>query len=111
MKAMVQAPRDRAAPPEAHEGGAPARPKKRSAVQWAPRSLLGFESLAMSQPGDASEREADAVARRLVQGLPAPVGALPHVGVQRRCAACEASPAAPCAAPSSRCRKRSAPKD
>ncbi len=97
MKAMVQAPRDRAAPPEAHEGGAPARPKKRAAVQWAPRSLLGFDSLAMSQPGDASEREADAAAQRLVQGLPAQVGALPRVGVQRRCAACASAPATPCA--------------
>jgi hypothetical protein len=97
MKAMVQAPRDRAAPPEAHEGGAPARPKKRAAVQWAPRSLLGFDSLTMSSPGDASEREADAAAQRLVQGLPAQVGALPRVGVQRRCAACASAPATPCA--------------
>jgi len=97
MKMMMQAPRDRAATPEAHEGGAPARPKKRAAVQWAPRSLLGFDSLAMSSPGDASEREADVAAQRLVQGLPARVGALPRVGVQRRCAACASAPAAPCA--------------
>jgi len=97
MKMMMQAPRDRAVTPEAHEGGAPARPKMRAAVQWAPRSLLGFDSLAMSSPGDASEREADAAARRMMQGLPAQVGALPRVGVQRRCAACASAPATPCA--------------
>ena len=40
MKMMMQAPRDRAVTPEAHEGGAPARPKMRAAVQWAPRLSL-----------------------------------------------------------------------
>ena len=65
-------------------GAGRTRPQKRAEVQWAPRSLLGFESLAMSSPGDASEVEADAAAQRLARGLPARVSSLPRPALQRR---------------------------
>lgn len=85
MKA-TQATQARAGADERQEaqGAAGARPRRRAEVRWAPRSLLGFESLAMSSPGDASEVEADAAAQRLVRGLPAHVSPPSRPAVQRR---------------------------
>lgn len=85
MKA-TQATQARAGADERQEaqGTAGARPRRRAEVRWAPRSLLGFESLAMSSPGDASEVEADAAAQRLVRGLPAHVSPPSRPAVQRR---------------------------